>query len=533
MSEPIGLKRFSCPNGARTLAALAALTGVLGVLAPTAAGAEVRRYALVVGYNGSDDPALSPLRYADDDALRYHELFRLVGDEAILLVDPDAETARLYRDVRRRVPTRAAVLAALAELREKMGADRARGDTPVLYFVYSGHGNYDQEGRGYTWLAGGRFTTRDLYDQVIAPSEGSPVILIVDACNAALLVNSRGPGSSGDRRPAAPSKMNLENYPNVGVILSSSSVSEVHEWGRYLAGVFSHEVRSGLLGPADLDGDSTITFPELAAFIAAANEQVANPTVRLRPYIRPPLDRPGLPVVDLTRARFPARLHVQAGKPVRGWLLDGNLVRQADFHSDGGRRFEVGLTRADEEWVVVTDGKERRIPSGTRGPIELAGLSEAPESLARARGTTDSYFERTLFQEAYGAEFATRFLTGAYPESLVVERVVPVPWYENALAWSLVGGGLAVAGGGLAFHLDALAARDEAESASWASDVTAANDRIETSRLAAGILYGAGAAAVAGGVLTFLLDEDIRLERYEPPLRVLVGPEGVTVQGRL
>lgn len=517
-------------TGPRYLVAATLLAAA--TLAPDA-HAETTRYAVVVGHNGSQDPELQPLRYADDDAIRYWELFRTVADHAVLLVDPDEETRRLYRTVQRQAPTREALLAALADVRERMARDRARGDTPILTFIYSGHGNYDQEGRGYTWLEGGRFTTRDLYDQVLAPSEGSPVILIVDACNAALLVNSRGPGSTGDRRPAAPSTMNLEHYPNVGVILSSSSVSEVHEWGRYLAGVFSHEVRSGLLGPADVDGDGAVTFPELAAFVASANDRVANPTLRLAPYIRPPLDRPQMPVVELAAARFPLRLTVGQGEPVRGWILDGNLVRQADFHSDGRHGFSIGLVRPDEEWVVVTGGTERRVPPGTRGTVALADLPAQGVSLAGTRGTTDSYFEKTLFTEPYGADFATRFLTADYPESLVVERMVPVPWYENAVGWSLVGGGLAVAGAGLGAHLFALDAQERAQTAQWAPDAIAANDDIEQGRLAAGILYGAGAASLVSGVLVFLLDDAVEIERYAPPIRVNVGPAGISVEGSL
>ena len=512
---------------------LVLLLALTGALLSTSAQGAVHRYALVIGHNGSNDPDLSPLRYADDDAIRYYELLRLVADEATLLVDPDEESGRLYRDVPHGAPTREAVLSTLSSMHERMAKDRARGDVPVLYFVYSGHGNYDQEGRGYTWLSDSRFTTRDLYDSVLAPSDGSPVILVVDACNAALLVNSRGPGSTGDRRRAAPSTMNLEHYPNVGVILSSSSVSEVHEWGRYLAGVFSHEVRSGLLGPADLDGDRRITFPELAAFVASANERVANPTIRLKPYIRPPLYRPDMAVVDLDEARFPVRLRIDAGEAVRAYVVDGDLIRLADFHTDGGRTVEVGLTRANEDWVVVTGDKEHRVPTEATGTVDLSTLAGQPVSVAGARGTTDNYFERTLFKQAYGTPFAVDYLEHDYPSSLVVERLVPVPWYENAVGWSLVGGGLAMAGGGLAFHLHAIGARDRAETAAWASEAAAANDDIEMGRLGAGLLYGAGAAAVTGGILTFILDRDVEVERYEPPLRVMVGPEGVLIQGSM
>ena len=54
---------------------VAGLIAALGVLAaPTAQAADVR-FALVIGWNQADDSELEPLRYADDDALRYYELF--------------------------------------------------------------------------------------------------------------------------------------------------------------------------------------------------------------------------------------------------------------------------------------------------------------------------------------------------------------------------------------------------------------------------------------------------------------------------
>src|SRR5690606_23824865 len=105
-------------------------------------------------------------------------------------------------------------------------------------------------------------------------------------------------------RPAGRSRLDLADFPNVGVVLASSQLGETHEWGRYLAGVFSHEVRSGLLGAADLDDDQKIGFAELAAFVASANARVTNPTIRITPYVRPPLTDPNLALVDLAAARL-------------------------------------------------------------------------------------------------------------------------------------------------------------------------------------------------------------------------------------
>ena len=72
----------------------------------------------------------------------------------------------------------------------------------------------------------------------------------------------------------------------VGYLLSSSASGEAHEWAGFEAGVFSHEVRSGLYGAADADGDGRVTYPEIAAFVRRANATITNESFRpqvLRP----------------------------------------------------------------------------------------------------------------------------------------------------------------------------------------------------------------------------------------------------------
>ncbi len=150
------------PDAPSTRVTTLALALVLGALLTTDAMAADRRFAVVVGYNGSDDPDLAPLAYADDDALRYTELLRHTAEHTRTLVSPDAASRALWGDVRSTAPTRDAVLAALQSVQSAMAKARAVGDRPILYFVYTGHGNYDAEGRGYVHLQGGRLTTRSV-----------------------------------------------------------------------------------------------------------------------------------------------------------------------------------------------------------------------------------------------------------------------------------------------------------------------------------------------------------------------------------
>ena len=493
-------------------------------LLPAAASARWARFALVVGYNESDDRALAPLRYADDDAVKYAELFSFATDKTILLTDLDAESARVYGPMQLKSPTRKNLLASLDELRTDVAAALKRGDKPILYFVYSGHGNYDQEGRGYVHLEDGRWTTRDLYYHILGPSRGEAphnVILIVDSCNSALLVNSRG----SDHRKVTGTSLKLEAYPNVGVVLSSSTIGEVHEWGKYLSGVFSHEVRSALLGPADLDDDGQVTFAELAAFVASANAEVKNETYRVRPYIRPPLSAPNLALMSLADAHFPARVRIDPQVTGPSYLFGRELLRIADFNKTGEQGFWLALPGTDG-FVVVNDKHEYVVPAKATGVLRLTGLETRPATVLSARGPS-AYFEERLFARPYGRDGARSWLQKSYADTLVVERFEKVAWYKNKGAWGLLGGGLAVIGGGIAFNVAAVNADDAADAVEFGDQIAANNDAASRNEKIATAFYSVGGAAVLGSALWFALDRKFQVERYAPPLRVDLTPTGV------
>src|SRR3954447_9201482 len=59
-------------------------------------GHDRTQYAIVIANNSSNDKALEPLRYADDDGARYFELFEAQSDDAVLLTVLDAETQALH-----------------------------------------------------------------------------------------------------------------------------------------------------------------------------------------------------------------------------------------------------------------------------------------------------------------------------------------------------------------------------------------------------------------------------------------------------
>jgi len=511
----------------RLIIALVCASVIVASVSPSVQAVD-RRFAVVVGYNGSDDPNLEPLAYADDDALRYAELLGHTTLRTRTLVTLDEASEALWGEVTTAAPTRAAVLNALKATHRAMQKVREAGDRPILYFVYTGHGNYDAEGRGYVHLEDGRLTTRDIYHHVIAPSQDDPVILLVDACNAALLVHSRGV----ERRVAAKTSLRLERYPNVGVILASSTVGEVHEWGRYLAGVFSHEVRSALLGPGDLDGDGAVGFAELAAFVHAANERVANPTIRLSPYIRPPLNEPNLAIVDHAKSSFPARIRVDGDVAGKAHLVDSNLVRVADFHKAAGDIMWLAVPRRGA-FILVHGETEYVLPDGTKGSVSIRELDVRERQVLSARGARSDYFDKTLFSAPYRRDEAERYLSSSYLSDLTVTRLVARPWYENAGAWSAIGVAAVGLGTGVGLSVLANERSEQAHAAVWADDREILNQRVNEFGIGAQAMLAVGATALASGILWFILDQPVAEERYDPPLDIQVGPTGFSLTTRL
>lgn len=400
--------------------ALAALAGgaiLWGAASP--AEASVRRYAVIVGNATSIVPDTAPLEYADDDAARYAELFDAVADDVRLLTVLDSVSQRVFPAQARRAlpPDRRTLLATLGAVFERMHADRAAGHEVVFYFVLVGHGHVGAGGEGFFSLLDAPFTRSDLYDKVLASSPATTNHVIVDACNSYFVVNqrgTRGPDEVDDGGPAHTAAvaayvggLDLSRYPNTGVLLSTSSAKESHEWSALQAGVFSHQVRSALLGAADADGDGRIGYAELHAFVAAANLRVQDPRARVDPYVRPPTIDVTRPIVDLRESRFEHYLAIPAGTPFRFFVEDDRGLRYADVHSAAEAPIYLALVPRRHYWVRTPDqARERRVD--LNGLIRVDPSSLRPATIA-SRGSLAETFRRELFAEPFGPQFFQGF----------------------------------------------------------------------------------------------------------------------------
>jgi uncharacterized caspase-like protein len=219
-----------------------------------------RRWAVVIGVDRYDDPAIPRLKYCASDAkLLADTLVKDCGyaPERVLLLTNDAKSAELQPvggNLRKELTSRLAKV--------------AQNDTVLVYF--SGHGFLDDQGQGYLAprdcrvadLGKTGLKTDDLRAMLQACRADNKVLLL-DCCHAG--------GARGEGGAAAPSSQELGSALQTArrlVVLASCRKNErSHEWDERKHGLFTYFVAEGLKGAADYDQDRTVNSDELYRYL--------------------------------------------------------------------------------------------------------------------------------------------------------------------------------------------------------------------------------------------------------------------------
>jgi hypothetical protein len=480
------------------------VAGLIVLLARSGhAEAPSARFALIIGVNRSGKRDLAPLRYADDDAARYHDLFRLLGASTHILARMDANTKRLHPQATAEAvpPRRAELERTVRRIAAEIQRAKRKGIRTTLYFVYAGHGDLEGE-EAAILLEDQRLNAARLaalFERIGANS----VHLLVDACHSGLLAQSRGPG--GKRRPlrgfsqAGP----LVKNPRIGMLLSTSSGRESHEWEAFQAGVFSHEVRSGLYGAADANHDGRVSYREIAAFVDRANAAIPNERFRPDVYARPPS---GSDVLADVRLALRRRVEV----PSQGhWILENDIgVRIADLNPSHGHAMQL----ARHNGVLFV----RRLPESLAGEpleytvpttVEVVSLAELEPTTPRVaiRGAAHVSFTR-LFTLPFGPDTVRRYDMRSHVTEEALAHGGAArdagPRSRRATAITVLGLGTAAAWIGGVLVVSAHRVQDSIPEDAAQQVVAERNERIVERNVAAGVAFGiAGAAAVAGVTL--------------------------------
>ena len=420
----------------------------LSLLALPAAAdaADVERFLIVVGHNDAIDESVEPLRYADDDAGRTYELLARGSRHATLLTTFDADSQEIFPHLVpiSREPSRRNLMSALEETYHAIESAREEGHETVLHIFFSGHGQTrDATGsHAYLNLSDGAWTRSDMLDEIVRPQVADYTHLVIDACNAFFMVHGRGWTDDAEPDPAyeasveayLSSATTVRQYPRVGLFLSTTGEAQVHEWGHFRAGVFSHQFRSAIVGAADVNSDGGVTYDEIAAYIAAANAAVTTADARLSVYASPPEQNRGVQFVEVEEVAT-ATLVLDAGAPDRLSLTDERGNPYAEITTAGDRAVEIALASggrdgssylvsrgSQEAWVDLADGSHFRVGDLEWGPSESG-----------TRSPVDREFRANLFAVPFGQGFYQGFLAGQRDVDLAESGEEPL----RALDWTL------------------------------------------------------------------------------------------------
>lgn len=447
----------------RTLVALA--LGVLALLSRTAHAEQVT-YTVAIGNNAppSGETTLAPLRYADDDAIRYGETLGRLPGRVWLLSTLDSGTLRRHPEWRSRAlaPTLAKLKEAVATIAARIAVDRARGATPVVFLTFSGHGSVANDGEYYLALLGGQLTRSMLYDEILEPLRDAQVHLIVDSCNADGVVGARGAFEheldartvplDADEKQSVLARYRLERFPNVGVLIASAQNQEAHEWSQIEAGVFTYEVTSALLGAADVNGDSRVEYGEVAAFVAAANRALPNPTGAPRLVARAPKNKSPL-LVDITKLERSLVLTGSPEKLGKFFIELPNGERWLEAHLPARARLTLALPLQRGSFLRSGES-EAEIPLTASRIVRLESLKFSPSSVA-SRGSVERALREHLFSLPFDRDYYRRFAAAndlpavsfdVAPAALPAWQDVPERSKAPAIALGAVGSGAAAVG---------------------------------------------------------------------------------------
>lgn len=430
-------------------AILTSLLASIAALAPLIASADerpTRTYAVIVANNSSVDAGVEPLRYADDDGARFFELFDSMVDEAYLLTTLDDDSQRVFPSLasKTKAPSKENLDARVQALAAKIAAEREAGVQTEVYLVFTGHGNVDDGGEGYLSLTNQRLRRSDLQRDVISVIGADYTHLIIDACHAYFMVRARGGGDYKDDRTGETLNDAFNAYlsgrseptsmPTVGVILSTAGTAEVHEWSKFRGGVFSHQLRSGLLGAADADSDGHVTYRELEAYLVAANIAVTNPRARISVFAEPPAQDRTRALTTIDKFRDASTLVIPQGVGGRYHIEDARGLRYADMNIDPMAASQVVLLQkpVTGPYYLRTNVAQAEIPRGG-GEVRSPQLAFA-ERKEQSRGSVEESFRTSLFATPFGPAFVTGYTAGR--ESLEsTQSVAPTPSPEVA-RWS-------------------------------------------------------------------------------------------------
>lgn len=334
-SEP----SFCVRLGVGAAAAASALILLAGVA--TAAPAPARpegqaAFALVVGSNAGGE-GQAHLRYAERDAGRVAQVLRELGG-----VRPDHVALVLH-------PSRAALDSALDRLSAAVAAATRAGQTPKVFFYYSGHAR-----AAALELGGEELPLTELRRRLAGLTSGLTVV-VLDACQSGAFSRIKGAAPAADFSYNSRARLDATGI----AVLASSSASELsQESDRLASSYFTHNFLVGLRGAGDQSGDGEVSLDEAYRY---AYHQTLLDTAATRvgtQHVSLEVDVKGKGEVPLTwPAAADAQLTLGAALEAQV-LVERRRAQQvvAELHKARGQAVHLGLPAGTYRVLVRAPG---------------------------------------------------------------------------------------------------------------------------------------------------------------------------------
>jgi hypothetical protein len=423
------------------------IVAILLTLSSPAWGREIW-FVIIAGVNRPLHEGEAPLRYAGNDALKYFEFFGQFTQHVQVFTELDADSRGYPEQLRQavRTPRRGALLATFRRMNRQMARLRREEPSTVtrFFFIFSGHAGEDRAGSYLNVLSEDerrveRLTKLELWRDVLGTSAATRNHVILDACFSGSFVTA---GQTG-RRPELftrewrdflrRSPARRDSFPAIFArttfFLSSDALGKSHEYREFRGGVFTHELLSALKGAADLDGDGRVTYPEIRAFLAAANRRPPGARisgVRFEPRMIVPDGERGNAFVDFTLLRA-GTLLVAKSLHGRFFLLDEAGRRYADFHKTADYAVKITLL-SQKRYTLYHDGPAGRSqltlpPKGRGEAITIEAVGEAAPLPAVSHGGPVEEALSRLFESPLEAPLPSPWEGIDSPEPLVREHL--------------------------------------------------------------------------------------------------------------
>ena len=188
-----------------------------------------------------------------------------------------------------------------------------------------------------------------------------------------------------------------------------------------------------------------ISYPEVHAYIVAANLGVQNPSARILPYVRRPSVR-GDVLLDLRHATNQRRVRVPAEVTGHFIVTDDRGIRVLDAHKGSGEPMDLiaGVGRTLRLQLGEQIYEARSVPG--RPVVFQQRPMAATEALAVAtKGSVADEFRENLFSRPLTPEFVAGLdaATGAGVLPRVQTRVQAPVWTKDSMTLGLLSAGVA------------------------------------------------------------------------------------------